>query len=361
MADFDRSHDPRLQVELRSAAAELLVLRRALEAARDEARNANVSACRAETALDRQRASMEKALARERARTAEAKRSTHEWRKRCKSAEKEYNRVTSTLVWRIYSRFDRALHRAHSILRRRRLDPRSESGWASDLPKTFTANLHHAIEPFDDVGHEDGINGNEERALKRSVEKDDVGTILSEAENKHSTNFSRVSTRAVSSSTSQVPDLSSLRAMTPRGRIAVVLHLYYPELWPEFRDALSSISEPSDLFVTLTAGYSDDALDWIRADYPSAQIITLENRGRDILPFVVLINSGLLFRYELICKLHTKRSIQGAGTGRRSNGNAWRRDLLDGVLSDADYVGRVLTAFDTDPELGYAVASGFRP
>jgi lipopolysaccharide biosynthesis protein len=130
-----------------------------------------------------------------------------------------------------------------------------------------------------------------------------------------------------------------------------VLHLYYPELWPEFRDALGAIPEPVDLFVTLTVGYSDQAGDWIRIDYPSAQIITFENRGRDILPFVTLINSGLLFRYELICKLHTKRSMH------IDHGDDWRCALLGGVLSN-DHVPRILTAFDTDPDLGIVVADG---
>jgi lipopolysaccharide biosynthesis protein len=150
----------------------------------------------------------------------------------------------------------------------------------------------------------------------------------------------------------RVPDLNSLARTVPRGRIAIVLHLYYPELWPELRDSLKAMPEPSDLFVTLTAGCSDEAADWVRADYPTAHIITLENHGRDIFPFVVLINSGVLDRYGLVCKLHTKRSM------RRIDGDGWRHDLLSGVLSDPDYVSRILRAFDTDPDLGIVVAAG---
>src|SRR6266446_3800110 len=101
MADFDRTQDPRSPVELRSAIAELFVLRKALEVARDEARSANVSASRAETALARQRASMEKALARERTRTADAKRLRQEWRESAEKWRKEYDRVTSTWLWRL--------------------------------------------------------------------------------------------------------------------------------------------------------------------------------------------------------------------------------------------------------------------
>ena len=186
------------------------------------------------------------------------------------------------------------------------------------------------------------------------MEQVEVGERLTDAEGKSEPiDVSGSSTKAALLPTYQGPDLNSLSGLTPRGRIAVVLHLYYPELWSEFRDALGAIPEPFDLFVTLTAGYSDQAADWIRVDHPSAQIVTLENRGRDILPFVTLINSRVLFNYELVCKLHAKRSIQ------RNPGDTWRRDLVAGVLANADYVGRVLAAFDTDPQLGVVVGDDF--
>ena len=84
------------------------------------------------------------------------------------------------------------------------------------------------------------------------------------------------------------------------------------------------------------------AADWIRADYPSAQIVTLENRGRDILPFVILINSGVLFHYDLVCKVHSKRSMH------IDSGDTWRRELVGGVLSDPNRVAGILADFDTD-------------
>src|SRR3984893_2288749 len=351
MADIDRTQDPRLQVELRSAAAELVVLRRALETARDEARRANVSARRAEKA-------MEKTVVRERARTADAKRSlqnakrsTQKWRKKCKSAEKKYNRVTSSLVWRIYSPVDRALHRAHSILRGKHpTHSAAEFRVASDLHEVSLEEVNDSLRSLDSSGTEE-----EDRTVNDydASEKVEIAGSSAGGKPKPRDSGGEFSTKTASSPTYQVPDLSSLSAMTPRGRIAVVLHLYYPELWPEFRDALSALSEPFDLFVTLTTGYSDQAADWIRADYPSAQIVTLENHGRDILPFVILINSGVLFHYDLVCKVHSKRSIQ------RRNGDTWRRKLVAGVLSDPESVGRVLTAFDANRELGAVVGNGY--
>lgn len=335
MADLDRIQDPLRPIEVRAAAAELFVLRTALEIARDEVRRASVSARQAERALSRKREALK------------------ESQKKCKAAEKslkkysdEYNRITSTLVWKIYSPFDRAVCRARFLFRRRArpLDSNLEGEWTSDL------QVSTPVEQRDD-GQEGRANGNTEGAIESNSEgKLGVGEGLTAVEiTPESINFEEGLSIRENPPSYRVPDLSSLRALSPRGRIAVVLHLYYPELWSEFRDALGAIPESFDLFVSLTAGYSDQAADWIRVSYPSAQIITLENRGRDILPFVTLINSGVLFHYDLVCKLHSKRSMD------IDRGDTWRRELLDGVLSDADYVGRVLTAFDSDPELGAVV------
>jgi hypothetical protein len=319
--------DPRVTVELSSAAVELIVLRRALQAARDEARSALISARRAE-----------KALARQRARTVK-------WQKKCE----EYDRITS-----IISRLSHGVDRARAMLRRglRALYSTLGSWLTSDVRARSVANNRRqpSDEDCDRTGHD------EEPAIKAgSLETHGrVLELVPPGESKrNSPHFSgELSTKSISPVEHRTPDLRSLSVMTPRGRIAAVLHLYYPELWPELRDALGAISEPFDLFVTLTSGHSDEAANWVRIDCPTAQIITLENHGRDIFPFVTLINSGVLFQYKVVCKLHTKRSM------RRNDGDDWRRALVTGVLSDSHHVARILGTFDTDPDLGIVVANG---
>jgi lipopolysaccharide biosynthesis protein len=148
-----------------------------------------------------------------------------------------------------------------------------------------------------------------------------------------------------------VPELFECQTMQQNGRIAVVLHLHYTDLWQEFKQAISSITEPFDLFVTMNAAEPQVEED-IRAAFPQARILHFENRGRDILPFVILVNSGILFRYNLICKVHTKRSLH------RRDGDEWRQVLVSGVLGGKDLVGRILDAFDQDPDLGMVVADG---
>src|SRR5690348_3453114 len=150
----------------------------------------------------------------------------------------------------------------------------------------------------------------------------------------------------------ELPDLSGLRDLRPRGRIAVVLHLFYPELWDEMRDAIEHISPPFDLFVSLVRGASSQMRETVLKAFPYAHVFDFQDRGRDIGTFLVFLESGVLFQYDLVCKLHTKRSLH------RADGDAWRRTLIAGVLGSSALVDRIVAAFDADPALGMVVAEG---
>ena len=157
-----------------------------------------------------------------------------------------------------------------------------------------------------------------------------------------------------------VPDLFELRTLNPRGRIAVVLHLYYAEFWDEMRQAIERIPEPFDLFVSLTKGASDHMREEIKQAFPSAWVFDFENRGRDIGPFLLFVRSGVLFRYELVCKLHTKLSphIQESDGWDYPDGNTWRRALVGGVLGSSQQIDQIASSFRSDPDLGMVVADG---
>jgi tetratricopeptide (TPR) repeat protein len=151
---------------------------------------------------------------------------------------------------------------------------------------------------------------------------------------------------------SELPDLSELAGLQPRGRIAVVLHLFYAELWGEMREAIEHIPLPFDLFVSLVKGASSQMRETVLKAFPHAHVFDFQDRGRDIRTFLVFLASGVLFKYDLVCKLHTKRSLH------RADGDAWRRTLIAGVLGSSALVERIVAAFDADPALGMVVAEG---
>ena len=149
------------------------------------------------------------------------------------------------------------------------------------------------------------------------------------------------------------PRLPRFERMRERGRVAVVMHVYYPDLWPEFADRLRRLPGDFDVFVTLTyrGDETDDLAGEIRRDFPRAFVHPVENRGRDILPFLRLVNAGALDGYEAVCKIHTKKSPH------REDGDIWRRHLIDGVLPD-EGLEHLLSAFLSDPTAAFWVADG---
>lgn len=130
-----------------------------------------------------------------------------------------------------------------------------------------------------------------------------------------------------------------------RPRVAVVLHVHYPELVPGLVARLRAVPEPFDLVVTVTDGVAVDldtsALDLVRR----VLVLPIENRGRDVLPLVSVVNAGLLDGYDAVLKVHTKRSAWRAGHATLSGSGAeWRDELLDAVLGSPEQVARVLEA-----------------
>lgn len=153
---------------------------------------------------------------------------------------------------------------------------------------------------------------------------------------------------------SDFPEIAAEDWPSSPAPVAIVIHLYYPELWREIADRLARQSFAFDLFVTVTSGRTDIGTfqKEIRARFPEARIWEMPNHGRDIWPFVYLVNSGLLAPYRAVCKLHTKKSPH------RADGDAWRQALFDGVLGSDS--ADVLQKFIDNSRAGFWVADGHR-
>ena len=119
-----------------------------------------------------------------------------------------------------------------------------------------------------------------------------------------------------------------LQPSTDVPALGVVLHLFYPALWPEIRSALSALPEPAALYLTVPDFAATPALQDIVREWPGpVQVVPLPNRGRDVRPFMHLLHSGLLDRHAWVCKLHTKRSPH------MQDGSRWRQASLQGLLA----------------------------
>ena len=149
-----------------------------------------------------------------------------------------------------------------------------------------------------------------------------------------------------------------LPAPVSMGKIAAVLHLYYADLWAEFAAFLSQIQYPFDLRITC-CGMDGALRAQILQLFPQAQIIQVENRGRDIWPFISLLNDGVFERYSYICKIHSKKSAHSDGEEESLLGSRWRRRALYGLLAAGRAV-QIVDMFGRDPGLGMVGPSALR-
>jgi lipopolysaccharide biosynthesis protein len=127
--------------------------------------------------------------------------------------------------------------------------------------------------------------------------------------------------------------------------IGIVVHIYCEDTWQDISGALGSLTVPFDLIVTTVPG-REQLIEAIRRDFPDAEIEEMENRGRDIRPFLVLLERGRLDRYRCVCKVHGKKSI---ARGRKSYmGAIRRRRLLFDLLGAPGLANAIVDMFERD-------------
>jgi lipopolysaccharide biosynthesis protein len=93
----------------------------------------------------------------------------------------------------------------------------------------------------------------------------------------------------------------------PSIQIAIIAHVYYPELLPEILACRATIPGSVDLHVTTTDDRAQSVRSALRGQ-KAVEVHVLPNRGRDIAPFLAILGTGALDSYDAVLKLHTKSS-----------------------------------------------------
>lgn len=133
---------------------------------------------------------------------------------------------------------------------------------------------------------------------------------------------------------------------------AVILHIHYSDVWDCINSYLSNLkSYGFDLYVTLT-NTDNEIVSKIKKEYPAAHIYLVENRGRDILPFIQVLKILKNLDYKRICKIHSKKSLY------RDDGSQLREELYSSLLSK-NSISMVFSLFDKDPTLGFITSKKY--
>jgi len=124
-----------------------------------------------------------------------------------------------------------------------------------------------------------------------------------------------------------------------------VVHAWYPDVFDEIVGSLLATNLDWRLVVTTTSEKSKAIRNCLAKRGMQAEIKIVENRGRDILPFLQVASELLDEGVGVVLKLHTKRS------DHRPDGDKWRRELID-RLASPERAGLIARAFHDDKTLG---------
>lgn len=137
--------------------------------------------------------------------------------------------------------------------------------------------------------------------------------------------------------------------------IAVVVHLYYPEVWPIIDKQLSALHGRSfDIFITFPSQNRAFARNIEQTYSHHGRIYAYEmpNWGRDVLPFMRLAPLLLDKGYAYVLKLHTKRSPH------RTDGSDWMTRIVSSLVPDEDRTVDELFEVLADPRTGLIGPAG---
>lgn len=108
---------------------------------------------------------------------------------------------------------------------------------------------------------------------------------------------------------------------------AVILHLYYFDLAEEIREHLDRIPFNFDLFITVSdERFIHHAKKLFTGSVNRLCIAVSDNKGRDVKPFIDVMKAQDFNCYDLVLKLHSKKSKYS------KDGSKWRNDLYRGLI-----------------------------
>lgn len=94
-------------------------------------------------------------------------------------------------------------------------------------------------------------------------------------------------------------------------KVALVVHVYYADIWQQIFERLSKIKPFGDLFVTTSSSEDIAHLGELQNLGWNVEVVSCENNGWDIGPFLQLLPRLESDGYDIVCKLHTKKGKSG--------------------------------------------------
>ena len=135
-----------------------------------------------------------------------------------------------------------------------------------------------------------------------------------------------------------------------RKKVALLIHLYFEDLFDEMYRYASSMPEFADVYITVSDQRKKAILEAKFATLPvhKVEVILCENRGRDVSAGLI-VGKDLVDKYDYICFAHDKKATQ-LKNGLVGQGFADR--CFNNILYNRHLVANILKTFEENKRLG---------
>lgn len=138
-------------------------------------------------------------------------------------------------------------------------------------------------------------------------------------------------------------------------RVAVCAHIYYVDMLPEILLNTNNIPKDYDFICTTDSIDKKNCIEKILLQCSQIKNIEVrvveKNRGRDMSAlFITFRDIFLNDKYDLVCRVHTKKSPQVG----QSASLLFKRHLMENLLYSKGYISEIFSMFDKNPSIGLA-------
>ena len=114
--------------------------------------------------------------------------------------------------------------------------------------------------------------------------------------------------------------------------LAVQAHIFYIDLLNEIINKINNIPVKFDLYISTNTKQKVELIKTYTNKYSKANNVYVkffENKGRDILPFLIQMGE-VIHKYKYLCHLHSKKTWYSPKLGKN-----WRNYLFNNYLEQA--------------------------
>lgn len=128
-------------------------------------------------------------------------------------------------------------------------------------------------------------------------------------------------------------------------KMAIIIHAFYPDVFEEILKHIAELDNKFKLFITVPFDREEAIQSLLNKSGQNYFLMRVENRGRDILPFLKIIPMVIEEGFNCYLKVHTKKSQH------RKDGDIWRKDILK-ELVNSECIEAVLNCFKENLNIG---------